>query len=157
MKLLIDNIGKTLIAVVVAILAVVLISTVFIPGVRNFVGILFPNETNYIDTNTDTASITLTSTKTNVDLSVGDTVNLFDTVTALSSTKENIVSQLTEDYEKPVEERSHVFVYKINNDNSSPVLATEIDTSVPGKWAVLYLLNDASETVSLKISYTVAD
>lgn len=155
MKLLIDNIGKTLLAVVVVVLALVLVSTVFIPGVRSFVGTIFPNETNYIDKSDGTASVTLTSTKKNVDLSVGDTVNLFADITALSSKNENIISQLTEDYEKLVEERSHVFVYKINSDNASPVLTSEIVTTAPGEWAVLYLLNDASETVSLKVLYTV--
>lgn len=154
MKAVVNNLGKALLAVIVVALAVILISSIMLPGVRDFVGTVFPDETNYVDRSHTSSELTLSCASEIVSVAKGDTADIFTGITALSKDNENILSQLTEDYEKPVEEREHVFIYKLNDDNSSK-LVSKIDTSVGSRWAVFYLLNDTAESVSLKVIYTV--
>lgn len=155
MKLLINNLGKTLIAVVVGLLAILLISTVFVPGVRDLIGTVFPSETNFIDNSGGAPALTLSCAKTAVEVTAGESIDLFAGITAKSSDNEDLIIQLTEDYAKVLEERSHVFVYKLDEKSNPIALKSQINTSEPGKWMVIYLVDDGVECVSTMVSYTV--
>lgn len=150
MKLVINNFGKILIAVVAVTLALTLLSTVLFPGLRSFVATVFPNETNYTEPAPEEDNVP-------VQINVGTEVTsdvIFSGISALSGVNENLISQLQDDYAKAINERKHVFIYKINGDTGN-TLAEKIDSSQPGEWAVIYVLNDAKNTVSKKVLYTV--
>lgn len=153
MKLVINNLGKILIVAVVVALFFVLVSSVFIPGIRNFVSDVFPDETNYIDSAEGPTSLTLTCTNEDVQATAGEAIDIFSNITALSGDNENLISQLKDDCEKAVSEREHVFIYKTNEDNTN-VLQPQIDSNLRGKWTVFYILKDGSESASLKVTYT---
>ena len=155
MKFTFNSLGKILVAISAVAVIFVLISAVFIPGVRGFVSNIFPSETNYIDGKYSSVAPKLEASSDKVEVAVGSSVDIFANITAVSSDNEDLKEQLINDYnDKTMEEREHVFIYKINADNTS-TLVSAIDPSVAGKWAVIYLLNDNSKDVSLKVSYIV--
>ena len=155
MKLIIDSFGKLLVAAVASALIIVLVAGVLIPGVRGFVSDLFPSEKNYEDKAETASAPTLACTNSVVNLSAGSEVDIFENITAQSSENVDLIAQLKDDFAKSVSERRDVFVYKINDDNTNS-LVSQIDPTGAGKWIVVYVLTDNSESDSLKVSYTIS-
>lgn len=158
MKLVVDNLGKVLIVVFVAALIFSFIAFGLLPGVRSFVSTVFLTETNYVEKSNLPAAPILKSDNDVVYLSVGENDGdniIFKGITAQSRSGQDLIPQLKDDFDKAISNRSHVFVYQINLDNTN-TLVSSIDTSSAGKWAVFYLVEDGSENAFLKVSYVVS-
>ena len=156
MKLLSTSLGKIIVACAAALIILGFVSTLLVPSIQDFSSKVFPSEKNYIIDNENHENLTLTCTESVVKLLIDDDADatIFANITATSTKSGNLITQLTEDYENPVNERTHVFVYQTKKDGTN-VLSSSIDTSAPGKWAVLYVLNEGSERAVLKINYIV--
>lgn len=155
MKLLTTSLGKIIVAASAVIIVLTFISLVFLPKVQEFAGGVLPDEKNYLINNNSDA-FTLFCTEDVYELLKDDVVDIFSGVTALSSEGEDLVPMLREDYEKPLEEREHVFVYKINSDGTATP-ETAINSTVVGDWSVLYVLKDGLERTTLKVDYVFLD
>lgn len=160
MKLVIEQLGKVILAVIAVALVLTLVITVVVPAVGNFVGMIFPNETNYVDKSDGASALTLSCAEETVYVAVGETVDLdkqieLAGITALSGKNENLIPQLTEDYEKPYFDRSHVFVYQTDDKGTSASLKPQIDTVAKGNWTVIYMVDDGVENASIKVSFIV--
>ena len=154
MKLIVNNLGKFLVVALVVALVLTFIVTALLPGLRSFASTVFIKETNYEEKTSFSSAPTLSAANEHVEISIGDEVNLFENITAQSKSGADLSGQLTEDYAKAVDERTQVFVYKIN-PNKSKSLAAAIDTSCSGDWVVFYLVKDGRESAILKVSYAV--
>ena len=154
MKLVMNNLGKFLVVAIAAALVLGFISASLLPSLRTFVSNVFIDETNYVEKGFLLSAPILKSEHSMITVSVGEDVDIFENITATSRSGENLITQLSDDYTKDLSDRSQVFVYRINSDNSNS-LADRIDTSSPGNWSVLYLLKDGSGSSVLKVSYKV--
>lgn len=154
MKLITENLGKIIVALMVTSLLLFLLATIFVPGVREFTLNLFPSETNYIVNEVNEKSPVITCEKSSVSVAVGDTVDLFAGISAKSADGDNLISQLTSDFDLPVDKRTCVFVY-LCNDNETKTLMSNIDTSFPGEWKVFYQLSDNNGSARLSVDYSV--
>ena len=154
MKFIINHLGRFIVVAIVAALVLAFIPGVFLPSMQNLMSDVFVGEKNYIDTTAGLAPPVLSCSSEKVVLAVGDTVDLFSNITAKSSSGENLISQLSNDYAKDLAARKQVFVYR-TNFNGANSLASEIDTSEAGKWVVIYLLYDGAEHAILKVPYVV--
>lgn len=155
MKLIVRHLSSFLVAAVVSVLVISAISLLFVPTVRDFVSTLFVDEQNFVEDEGGPAAPTITCPNENVSLLINDTVNLFDGITAVSSSGTDLTAQLESDYSKPnLDERQQVFIYEILPNNTR-VLSPEINTARPGIWKVFYLVTDGTESAVLTITYTV--
>lgn len=154
LKQIVNSVGRFLVVAVVATIILTLIASVLLPSLRSFFSDAFIAETNYVEKGNRPSAPTLTCSSEKISLTVGETVDLFSNITAKSSSGEDLMVQLTEDYAKSVEERDQVFVYKVNGDESH-TLVSEIDASRSGNWVVFYLIKDGKENALLKVPYTV--
>ena len=154
MKTISTALGKFIIVAAAAVLIFAFITSALMPYVRDYFSVMFPKEQNYIISEGNPAALTLSCSSDVIKFPVGSGVNIFANITAKTSDNENLISQLTEDYAKDVNERTQVFVYKINSDGSA-VLSEQIDTSVKGEWTVLYIIKNNSEIASLKVTYMI--
>lgn len=161
MKFVIENLVRLLVTAFAAALVLTSIYAFLLP----VMGDLLPDVFGRKETNLDV--VVASETKPNIGpeltciempvmVQQGSTVDLFNPVniTAKSSSGENLINQLTLDYAKDVDYRDHVFIYKVNADNSY-TLTSSINTSKPGKWVVVYLVTDEFGSDSSKITYVV--
>lgn len=154
MKLIFRTIGQFLLAGIVAAMILTLISSLFIPAVRDFVGQVFPKETNFIvDQSTEnTPTLTATETVVSIPASAYASYDPLDGITALSSDGDNLISQLEQDLEKPKEERTHIFIYSLTD--SGQVLCDEIDRTSSGNWKIFYIVSDENDNFA-RLTVTV--
>lgn len=154
MKLVINNLGKFLVVAIAAALVLVFISASLLPSLSEFVSKAFVAETNYVEQSNLSSAPILKSEFSHVNVAKGENVDIFEHIVATSQNGENLISQLSDDYQKDVSQRKQVFVYRLNSDNTNK-LVSSIDTSTVGNWAVFYLLEDGLGSALLKITYSV--
>ena len=156
MKLLTTFLGRIILAASVVMIVLTFISAIFVPAIKNFSSATMPSEKNYVINNSgDSEAFTLSCTKSVYEMLVTDgseEIDIFADITAISSDNVDLVPLLKSDYEKPLNERTNVFIYKINNDGTV-VLSSKIDSTSVGDWAVFYVLEDGSERETLKVNY----
>lgn len=153
MKLIVNHLGKIVIALVITSLSLTLLFGILVPALRDNVPSMLPDERNYVVNETGEGKPTLTSSAESVTVSVNAYLNIFSRITALSCDGENIISQLKDDYARPLNERTKVFVYEVTH--GPRVLANEINTSYPSKWVVFYILDDGDYVNTLSVTYNV--
>lgn len=154
MKLISTTLGKLLVATAAVLIILGLIATPFLPGIRDFYVNVFPNEKNHIIRDSSEESI-LHLKEDFIVLNVGDPVNnalIFDNFIASTTEEQAMIEQLKADCDKAIDERTQVFIYKIQNDGSM-VLKDEIDSSSTGKWTVFFIIDGDSGYAVLKAKY----
>ena len=152
MKLISTTLGKLIVALAAVTVILVFVAVVFIPKVKEFSSGVLPEDKNYVINSGNSESFKLVCTEDVYEMPVGDSVDIFADITALSSDNEDLLPLLKADFQKPLSQRKHVFVYKINEDGVA-VLAEKVDSSYVGEWAVVFVLNDGSERATLKVNY----
>lgn len=155
MKFVVENMIRFLVTVFAAALVLTSVGELFVPVLSAYLPSMFYAEKNFTDSSSS-AGPAITC-RNEVYIPRNGTVDLFDSdvISAKSSSGEELNSQLEADFEKDVALRDHVFVYKINADNTN-VLCAEIDTSVTGKWIVVYWVADDGGSASAQVTYIVS-
>lgn len=156
MKQVVTSLGKFLVVAIAATLVLTFIFSALLPGLRSFVSKAFVNETNYVEKGTSDLDPILVCSSERVDVPVNKEAKeaIFENITAQSRSGVDLLSQLSDDYDKDLADRTQVFVYKINADGSN-TLMDELDTSRSGEWVVFYLLKDGKGSALLKVPYSV--
>lgn len=155
MKLITEQMGKFLVVAVATVLVLVLVGTIVVPAIQNFSSAVFVGDTNFYDSKESVTAPRLACETAEVEVPIGSSVDVFNGISAKSGTGADLLGQLREDYGKSVGNRECVFVYKINDDRTN-TLASSIDTSAAGEWAVFYLLADGNEHATLEVRYFVS-
>lgn len=154
MKLISTTLGKLLVATAAVLIILGLIVASFLPGIRDFYVNVFPDEKNHIIRDSSEDSI-LHLKEDFVVMNVGDPVNnaaIFDNFLASTTEEQEMIEQLKADCDKAIDERTQVFIYKVQNDGSV-VLEDEIDSSSPGKWTVFFIVDGDSGHAVFKAKY----
>ena len=156
MKFVIENMVRFLVSVFAAALVLTSVARVF-PVMQNFFPTAFTREENFVDSDNGVAGPEIISVGEVLLPAGSGEVDLFNStyINVHSASGSDLMEQLKNDYAKAVGDRDHVFVYKINKDNTN-LLCEKIDTSSPGNWMVIYLVSDDKGTASAKISYVVS-
>ena len=155
MKVLFNHLGRTLIAVLCAVLVIGGFNEYLIPEIQNYSKKAVVKEVN-LRINEDSNAPALNCVNSNIRVKINDNVNIFSGITARTAGGSNLIQTFREDYNKPARERKYVFVYRLCDDHTS-VLASEIDTSKEGEWVVVFCAKDGSNFKTLAVHYEVYD
>lgn len=154
MKFVVENMIRFLVTVFAVALVLTAVGGLFVPVLSAYFPNMFYGEKNFTDSSGGSGPVI--TCRSEVYIPLDKTVDLFDTsiIFAQSSSGDELNSQLEADFEKDVADRDHVFVYKVHADNTN-TLCAEIDTSVAGRWIVVYLVADDGGNASAQITYIV--
>ena len=158
MKQIIRTIGQFLVAGIVVVLTFTLINNIFLPGIRTFVGQVFPDEKNLVLESSEEDAPTLSATSTTIKIPVSsyETYNPLDGITAVSSDGESLLPQIEQDLSESKDNRSHIFIYSVTD--AGKVLYDEVDRTSPGQWKIFYIVSDKNDNYAkLTVNVEVTD